>query len=408
MKESILSVSLIVLLIILISGACKSDDELASTILMDAEYLLNSKTRIEKGDTLLMNAFGQLIEDADRALNEIPYSVTNKEKLPPSGDKHDYASYSRYWWPDPNKADGLPYIRRDGETNPASQSSKESDRSRIGTLGENTEALGLAYYLTGKQNYAKKAAEFLRVWFLDEATRMNPNFNHAQCRPGHNNGSKSGVLDGRLMIRALEGSLLISGSAELTDSEIKGLKNWAKEYYEWLTTSKLALQEAASKNNHGSYYDVQAIYFALYSENYEAAKQIAQKFVQNRVISQIQPDGSMPEELARTRPLFYSIYNLHAMFLVAQLAEKVNIDIWKANEKKSRLKAGLDYLVPYTDQEKIFPHPTIGEANRMEMFAILQMADHTYSDQNYLKMIDELPLEERKNKRVNLVFPLMR
>lgn len=202
--------------------------------------------------------------------------------------------------------------------------------------------MGLAYYIIWKQQYAKKAAEFLRVWFLDEATRMNPNFNHAQCRPGHNSGSKSGVLDGRILVRALEGSLLISESAELTVSEINGLKNWAKEYYAWLTKSELALQEAASKNNHGTYYDVQAIYFALYSENYEAAKQIAEKFAKNRVISHIQPDGSMPEELARTRPLFYSIYNLQAMFLVAKLAENVDIDLWKANEKESRLKAGLD------------------------------------------------------------------
>ena len=304
MKEINQSVLQIAILIMLICGACKSDDGLAETILMDAKYLLKSKTRIEKGDTMLMNAYEQLIKDADRVLKEAPYSVTDKERLPPSGDKHDYASYSRYWWPAPNKADGLPYIRRDGETNPASQSSKESDRPRIGAFGENTEALGLAYYLTGKQKYAKKAAKFLRVWFLDEETRMNPNLNHAQCRPGHNNGSKSGVLDGRLMIRALEGSLLISGSSELTDLEIEKLKTWAKEYFEWLTTSKLALQEAASKNNHGSYYDVQVIYFALYSGNHDAAKQIAQKFVKNRVYTQIQPDGSMPEEIARTRPLF--------------------------------------------------------------------------------------------------------
>ena len=298
MKESMLSVSLFVTLIMLVSGACKPDDDVPATILMDAEYLLDSKTRIEKGDTMLMPAFEQLIKEADRALNEGPYSVTDKEKLPPSGDKHDYASYSRYWWPDPNKTDGLPYIRRDGETNPASQSSRESDRSRIGALGENTETLGLAYYLTGEQKYAKKAAELLRVWFLDEATRMNPNLNHAQCRPGHNNGSKSGVLDGRLMIRALEGSLLISGSSELNDTEITKLKTWAKEYFEWMTTNELALQEAASNNNHGSYYDVQVIYFALYSGNHDAAKKVAQKFVQNRVFSQIQPDGSMPEEIA--------------------------------------------------------------------------------------------------------------
>ena len=378
------------------------------TILMDTTYLMNTKSRIEKNDPLLKQAFDKLIKDAEAALKAGPFSVTDKEKLPPSGDQHDYASYSRYWWPDPNQPDGLPYIRRDGETNPASQSLKESDRQRIGALGKNCESLGLAYYLTGEEKYAKKTAELLRVWFLDKATRMNPNVNHAQCRPGHNNGSKSGVLDGRLMVRALEGSLLISKSTALSDAERQQLKAWAGEYFEWLTTSELALQEAATKNNHGSFYDVQAMYFALYSGNNEAATQIAKQFEKRRVFSQIQPDGSMPEEMARTRPLFYSMYNLHAMFLVAHLAEKVDVDIWKANQNNSRLKAAIDYLVPYTNPKTPWPHPTIGETDRMAMFPILQMANRAYQDKNYLKWMEKLPLEKRNINRTNLVFPLMR
>jgi len=237
---------------------------------------------------------------------------------------------------------------------------------------------------------------------------MNPNVNHAQCRPGHNNGSKSGVLDGRLLTNALEGSLLIKGSSALSDTEYENLKVWTSAYFEWLTTNEMALQEAASKNNHGSYYDAQAMYFALYSDNQVAAKEIAQRFIQNRLYSQILPDGSMPEEMARTRPLFYSIYNLHAMFLVAHLGEKVDVDIWKASDNDSRIRAGLDYLVPYTDSKKTWPYPTLGEANRMYMFPILKVAERVYPDGNYFKMVDKLPLEKRKTQRDNLVFPLMR
>jgi len=108
-----------------------STDRVPPTILISGEVLAESKMRIAKGDSGLKPALDKLIQEADAALPNGRYSVTNKEKLPPSGDKHDYASYSRYWWPDPNKADGLPYIRRDGETNPDSQSTKKSDRPRI-------------------------------------------------------------------------------------------------------------------------------------------------------------------------------------------------------------------------------------------------------------------------------------
>ena len=235
---------------------------------------------------------------------------------------------------------------------------------------------------------------------------MNPNLNHAQTRTGHNNGTKFGVLDGRMMTRALEGSLLIAGSSALSDTEREGLKAWAAEYLNWLKTGELAVAEAASTNNHGTFFDAQAMYFALYCGNKEDASKIAQQAGQKRVLSQIKSDGSMPEEMRRTRPLFYSNYNLHAMFILAHLAKKVDVDIWNTGD--SRLRAGLDFLTPYTDSNKKWPTPTIGEADRMKMFPILLMADQAYPNGNYLQFLDRLPLSKRKVRRENLAFPLMR
>jgi len=391
--------------------ACKSTNKqepIPEVLLMDAKYLAQSKMRIENNDTSIMPAFDQLLEEADAALAEGPYSVTDKVKLPPSGNKHDYASYSRYWWPDPTKPDGLPYIRKDGETYPGSQSLEESDRQRIGALGVNTETLGLAYYFTGEEKYAEKAAQLLRVWFIDDETRMNPNVNHAQCRPGHNTGTKSGILDGRLLTRALEGSLLISESGALSNAEHQQLKEWATEYFQWLTTNKMALDEAASRNNHGSYYDAQAMYFALYTDNQDAAIRIAENFVETRLYRQIKPDGSMPEEMARTRPLFYSNYNLHAMFLVAHLAKQVGVDVYETTNSDSRLRAGLDYVVPYADSNKDWPQPSIGTFNRLEIYPILLMAEIAYPDGNYLDLAEMLPIDKQQAHRSNLASPIMR
>lgn len=379
---------------------------LPKTVLMSGEVLAKAKARIKKGDRELKPALKKLIKEADAALRDGPYSVTDKRQLAPSGDKHDYASYGRYWWPDPDKPDGLPYIRRDGKSNPDNQNASHSDRSRIESLGIQTETLGLAYYFTGKEKYAVKAAELLRVWFLNPATRMNPHLNYAQGRPGHSDGSKFGVLDGRMMTRALEGSRLIAGSTAFTDAEQLALKEWVEEYLKWLTSSELATGAAAAKNNHGTFYDAQTMYFALYCGNNGVAQDIAQQAMQKRVLAQIMPDGTMPEEIARTRPLFYSNYNLHAMFVLACLAQKVDVDLWNADE--SRLRAGLDFLAPYTDSSKRWPSPTALTADRMKMFPILLMADQSYPDRNYLQFLENLPLAKRKLRRENLAFPLMR
>ena len=209
-----------------------------------------------------------------------------------------------------------------------------------------------------------------------------------------------------MMVRGLEGSLLLAGSSALSDTELQGIKDWVGEYLKWLQTGKLALEEAASTNNHGSFYDAQTMYFALYSENKEVAKKIAQQAIEKRILSQIEPDGKMPEELRRTRPNFYSNYNLHAMFVLAHLAEKVDVDIWHAGDE--RLRAALDYLAPYADPSKPWPHDSIEENDRMNLFPILKMADLAYPDGNYLQKLETLPLEDRKIRRENLAFPLLR
>jgi len=88
MKKTILVAPLVAMLIY---GLLNWDDNIVPTILMDAEYLANTKKRIKDNDPKLKPAFDQLMKEADAALLKGPYSVTDKTKLPPSQDKHDYA-----------------------------------------------------------------------------------------------------------------------------------------------------------------------------------------------------------------------------------------------------------------------------------------------------------------------------
>ena len=117
--------------------------------------------------------------EADKALKAPLLSVVDKQSTPPSGDKHNYMSLAPYWWPNPATPNHLPYIRKDGEQNP--EAVALHDHANLAHMEANVHALALGYFFTGDEAYAKRAAEQLHVWFLNPATRMNPNLNYAQA-----------------------------------------------------------------------------------------------------------------------------------------------------------------------------------------------------------------------------------
>src|SRR4051812_44963935 len=147
-------------LMVLLCAATTLGAQEPRTTVLRGDVLARTKARVAAKDQALMPAMKRLLKDADKEMSAPIVAVTDKKTLlPPSGDRHDYFSLSPYWWPDPAKADGLPYIRRDGETNP--ESKKDLDQPRIAAMGANVRDLSLAYYFTGKSAYASRAAQQL-------------------------------------------------------------------------------------------------------------------------------------------------------------------------------------------------------------------------------------------------------
>src|SRR6267142_1140516 len=172
----------IVVLVLLSSPLFAQTQKAPRTFLLNPQKLTETKQRIQSGDKTFDAALAKLEADARKALQQEPVSVTTKATTTPGGDKHDYMSQAPYFWPDPTKPNGLPYIRRDGERNP--EINKITDHHTMDQMVSATRTLALAYYLKGNEQYAAKATQLLRVWFLDAATRMNPNLQYAQAIPG--------------------------------------------------------------------------------------------------------------------------------------------------------------------------------------------------------------------------------
>jgi hypothetical protein len=321
----------------------------------------------------------KLERDAKKALTSGPFSVTSKATTPPSGDKHDYMSQAPYFWPDPQRPNGLPYIRRDGERNP--EINKITDHRVLDQMVSAVETLALAYHSTRNEEYAAKAAVLLRAFFLDPTTRMNPNLQFAQAIPGINTGRGIGLIETRGLTRVVDAIGLLAGSEHWTTADQKGMEDWFSKFLQWMLESKNGRDEAAATNNHGTFYDVQVVSFALFLGKTDLAKSVLETAKTKRIAVQIEPDGRQPLELARTKAWSYSVGNLDGLMLLARLGENVGVDLWNYETRDGRsIRKALEFLKPFASGEKKWSYQQLGDWPPQMLLPLIRRAETHYPE----------------------------
>lgn len=373
---------------------------LPRVFVLDAKVLAASRARLAAGDKELASAADGLRKRAESALRTGPLAVTDKKIVPPSGDKHDYFSLAPYWWPDPSKPDGKPYIRRDGEVH---QDRGLYDNTAMDRMAAAAETLAQAWYFTGREEYAQHAARLLRAWFLDEKTRMNPNLNFGQAVPGVTDGRAAGVIDTTDLIGLVDAVGLLGGSRAWTEADQRGLQAWFQKYLAWLRESKIGRDEAAASNNHGTWYDAQAASYALFAGRADLAREALER-ARGRIAKQIEPDGRQPKELARTKSWDYSTMNLRGWFTLAVLGERVGVDLWQHRTADGRsIRAALDYLLPFALAPEKWREKQIVRFRPHLLAPALRLAAVKYGSKEYEESARRIAGDEQADWRDRLL-----
>jgi hypothetical protein len=371
------------------------------TFITDADHLEKVKKKAAEKDNATLQLISSLQKQADAVLDIKPMSVMDKTFTPVSGNKHDYMSQAPYFWYDSTKPNGLPYLRKDGERNP--EIYKITDRTYLGKLEEASRILSLTWYFTGEEKYAAKAASLLRTWFLDEATKMNPNLDYGQAIPGVNTGRGIGIIESVALMGIADAAGILVRSASWKASDHKLLQQWYEAYLKWMLSSKNGGEEHQAKNNHGTWYYAQVIDFALFTNNTATAKQLAEES-KKRLDGQLTKEGQQPLELERTNALGYSTMNLRGWFTVATLANKTGIDIWNYQTTQSAtVHTAFDWLLPYAMGKKNWTYQQISKYNTNDLYPLLLQAATVYKEQQYLDAAKELK-KENMNVMNDLLF----
>jgi hypothetical protein len=209
-------------------------------------------------------------------------------------------------------------------------------------------ALGSAAFFLDNPQYAQRATRVINAWFVNPKTRMNPSLEYAQAEPGGNSGRHEGIIDGRVLIRAIQGMEFLAGTGSWDPKDQAAVHKWFEDYLHWLTHSKTGDDEKISGNNHGSWYIAQMAAVANYVGD-NAAQQAAFAFYRDNIFpKQIARDGSAPREETRTRSLSYSAFNLEAYANLCRIAQMQGTDLWSLQTKSgANLSTVIDYLAPY-------------------------------------------------------------
>lgn len=387
--------------IFIVTRAFAGDESLPRVFYADPAAMADAKAKLSAGDPSLKPALDHLVDEANKALEMKPTTVMEKQHFPPSGDKHDFISQAPYFWRDTNHAGK--YLRRDGERNPEAR--VDSDANRLGSICSTVHTLGLAYYFTGNEKYAAKAAELLRVFFLDADTKMNPNLNYGQGIPGVVDGRPAGLISARGFIPMVDGLGLLEKSKSWSPEEQEEMHDWMKDYFHWLTTSKIGTGELGAKNNHGTFCDAQAAAIALFIGETNYARDLISEARTNRVSRQIEPDGKQPFELARTLSFGYSSFNLQGLCDLASLGQNIGVDLWHYQSPRGgSIYQAMLMMAKYADPKAKWPYQQIHDASRDGLASLILRATPQFPETGLAGSLQYFKASQLATDRSRLMF----
>ncbi|MET7854506.1 alginate lyase family protein [Streptomyces avermitilis] len=346
------------------SASAHTPPKAPRTAVLDGARLQQARLRLDRGDPQLRRTLKDLTARADNWLNQGPWTVVDKPKPAPGGDVHDYLSQAPYWWPSqPRTADnpwGCPYVQRDGQRNPEVDTG--TDRQDVEKVFDSAYDLSLAWYYTGRKQYAEKAATVLRTWFLAPATRMNPHLNHGQFIPCKYDGRAIGIIDFSQSYTSVLDALAIldTGAPGWSKADRTAMRAWNVDYRDWLVNSAFGAEEGAAENNHGTFYDMQLAALAYATGDTDLARRTVLGARAGRIAPQIAADGSQPQELTRTRSWHYSTFDLVAYTRLAAIGRHVGVDLWAYEGPDGQsLSKAVGYLLPAATGAAPWPHPEL-------------------------------------------------
>jgi Alginate lyase len=345
----------------------------------------------------------RVLDAANRYLAEEPRTITASSSPRSAGGRHDFFSEADYWWPDPANPGG-PYIQRDGMTNPDNFVDHRRAMVRLSLI---VPTLAAAWRLTRDPPYAAHGARHLRAWFVDPATRMNPHLLYSQAIHGRVTGRGIGIIDTIHLVEVVRAIRTLDESPAFSSSDRDTIRDWLGQYLTWMTTHPYGIDEREAKNNHGTCWVMQVAEFAGYVGRHDLTTLCRNRYKSVLLPNQVAADGSFPEELRRTKPYGYSLFNLDALATVCEVLSTATDNLWTYELPDGRgMRKAVAFLFPYIADKRKWPHkPDVMYHDAWPMrHPSLLFAGRAFAEQAYLDLWQRLPADSEVEEVIRNFF----
>ena len=385
---------------LLLAVACNQNDNTTNSSKEKGE---NQRNEVSVSPSDLFNSNEpNVVTFANEYLMQAPVPITKFSSPRSAGGIHDFYSEGDYWWQNPEDPDG-PYIRKDGQSNP---NNFVEHRKAMRNLNQWVSALVAAYQITKDEKYAAHALKHLDAFFLNENTLMNPSLLYAQAIKGKVTGRGIGIIDTIHLIEIAKAIEKLAALGYLKGEQLTGLKNWFNEYAEWLNTHPFGLAEKDHGNNHSTWWAAQVAAFAHLAEREDLMK-IAREQFKKLLAEQMAADGSFPDELSRTKPYNYTLFNLEGYAVLCQIASTEKENLWNFKSQNGRFEKALNFMVPYMkDKSKWIKPPDVQYFDELPIQSpALLFAAKAYQNDDFFDTWKSLN-PERKSEEIIRNYPI--
>lgn len=189
-----------------------------------------------------------------------------------------------------NQTTGLPWSAHDGYNWPHAT----DDRGEVDKLWAAVVPLTLAWFYTSEQAFLDRAVVLLRAWFTSPVSSMRPNMRYADSIPGVG-AECGGTVNFARFTRALDCILLIehgdATAATWTHDDRIAMRSFVTQFLEWWLDSTDGSCVRETKANIGMAYEMNVLTMALFVNNSELARSIADNHTATRLDTQINGSG---------------------------------------------------------------------------------------------------------------------